>query len=242
MEYEEFINKLVLALNKKEDITFSCHCQVEYNGRVKSQLLDGDRTILIKSDGGLIVHQPIGNNPINYMKPGTQHEITLQKDHVRINSKNTQNKDFMNLKLRKIYFLHTKKLEDSKKIILEGSEKDMSDHIMKNPHLISKNFKPVSREEQTKYGYIDVLGMEDETLVVIECKRTNADLGAVTQLRRYVEKIKGSKGINKVKGIIASPKISSNAHEMLKDWGFTHIKVNPPSSFEEYKKTQKTLF
>jgi len=242
MEYEDFKQKIVLALNKKEDITFSCNCQVEYNGRVKSQLLNGDRTILIKSDGGLIIHQPIGNAPINYMKPGTQHEVLLQEDHVRINSKNLQNKDFMSIKLKKVYFLHSKKLEDSQKILLEGSEKDMSDHIMKNPHLISKNFKPVNREEQTKYGYIDVLGMQDGILVIVECKRTNADLGAVTQLRRYVEKIKESKGIKQVKGIIASPRISSNAHEMLKDWGFTHVEVNPPSSFEQYKKTQQTLF
>jgi len=242
MEHEEFINKLVIALNNKEDITFSGHCQVEYNGRVKSQLQNGDRTIIIKSDGGLIVHQPTGIAPINYMKPGTTHQITKKEDHISINSKNTGNKDFMSLKLTKIYFLHTKKLEDSKKILLEGSEKDMSDHIMKNPQLISKNFKPVSREEQTKYGYIDVLGMEDEMLVVVECKRTNADLGAVTQLRRYVEKIKESKGIIKVKGIIASPKISSNAYDMLKDWGFNHITVHPPKSFEQHKKTQKTLF
>jgi len=40
-------------------------------------------------------------------------------------------------------------------------------------------------------------------LVVVECKRYGADYNAVSQLQRYVEKIKQSKGISKVRGILA---------------------------------------
>ena len=63
----------------------------------------------------------------------------------------------------------------------------MSRMIYENPSLVEEGLKPVSQEEQTKYGFIDVLCIDNNNiLTIIECKRHNADLGAVTQLRRYV--------------------------------------------------------
>ena len=38
--------------------------------------------------------------------------------------------------------------------------------------------------------------IENKTLTIVECKRYTGDLKAVSQLRRYVEKIKSSKGID----------------------------------------------
>ncbi len=108
--------------------------------------------------------------------------------------------------------------------------------------MIEKGFTAVSQEEQTKYGFIDVFGTDkDGNLVVVECKRYCADLGAVTQLRRYVEKIKEMKGLKKVRGILACPKISANAKKMLEDWGFEYKMIEPPSYLETHKKGQKKL-
>jgi len=78
-------------------------------------------------------------------------------------------------------------------------------------------------------------------LTVVECKRYNADLGAVTQLRRYVEKLMVSKGITKVRGILAAPKITPNAKQMLEDWGFEFKHIEPPKYREKFNKHQKNL-
>lgn len=87
-----------------------------------------------------------------------------------------------------------------------------------------------------------VIGVDSKgVLTVVECKRYRAELSAVTQLRRYVEKIMVSKGITKVRGILAAPKITENANKMLKDWGFDFKKINPPKYFEEYDKMQSRL-
>ena len=61
------------------------------------------------------------------------------------------------------------------------------------------------------------------------------------QLRRYVDKIKASKGIKTTRGIIAAPKITDNAHQMLKDWGFSFVSVSPPKYLERFNKNQRTL-
>jgi hypothetical protein len=121
----------------------------------------------------------------------------------------------------------------------------MSDMIYDNPTIIEQGFKPFSREEHTKYGFIDVFGTDKNgKVVVIECKRDTADFKAVQQLHRYIHKICKSKGISedKVRGIIAAPKISSNAKVMLEDMKYTFVSVSPPKYLERYDKKQKKLF
>ncbi len=237
---EEYSKKLVESLKKNETVILGAECSIAYSGRAESFLPEGERLIIIKSDKNLLVHQPTGTAPVNYMKQGSSYEIKNEKENLLIHAKNL--KEFMDIKISRLHFMESKKLDDNSQIELNGTEKHMSDMIMENPSLIGNEFKPLSREEHTKYGFIDVFGHDkDDNLVVVECKRFCADLNAVTQLRRYVEKIKELKGIEKVKGILASPKITSNALKMLEDWGFEHREVEPPNYLEKHKKNQTAL-
>lgn len=45
------------------------NCCVEYQGRASSKLGPGERIVIIKEDGALLVHRPTGYEPINWM-PG----------------------------------------------------------------------------------------------------------------------------------------------------------------------------
>ena len=151
-------------------------------------------------------------------------------------------KDTLEIELYLIHNFISSRLVDGQKLQLAGNESHMSDMIYENPQLISKDFKPLSREEHTEYGFIDVFGYNKKgELVVVECKRYTAGPDAVTQLRRYVEKIKSLRGLKVVHGVLAAPKISPNALKMLTDWGFTFVLVNPPKRLERYNKVQKAL-
>ncbi len=242
MKQEDYCTLLNDALARNETIVFSCNCTIRYSGRAESYLDKGDRVIMIKSDNALIVHQPAGNAPINYMKPNTSHSLKIENGKLVLKSQNLILKERMEMVIDKIHFFNSQKLEDGQAITIAGTEDDMSDMIYNNPELIEEGFKPVSQEEQTKYGFIDVLGVDKNgVLTVVECKRYNAELSAVTQLRRYVEKIMVSKGITKVRGILAAPKITENAEKMLKDWGFEFKSIKPPKYLEEYDKKQSKL-
>ncbi|PLW79813.1 endonuclease NucS [Candidatus Woesearchaeota archaeon] len=242
IDFDHFIDEFKSALNANEVLTFYCNCKINYSGRAESFLPQGDRLIVIKSDNTLLVHQPVGNTPINYMKDGSQINIQKVGKHLEITSQNLKYKDFLEIEIWGAYSIMRGKLEDGQKLVLQGNEKDMSDMIYDNPELISKDFKPLSREEHTKYGFIDVFGHDGKgEMVIIECKRYTAGLSCVTQLRRYVEKMKELKGIHKVTGIIAAPDISTNAKKMLEDWNFKFKKVNPPKRLERYDKSQKSL-
>lgn len=242
MKPEDYLVLLNDAIARNETLVLSCTCTIRYSGRAESHLGPGDRLVIIKSDGALLVHQPTGNAPINYMKPGTTHKFLLENSLFQLKSSHLLQKEKIDLVIERIQFFNSHKLEDGQTIHVMGTEDDMSEMIYNNPELIEQGFKPVSQEEQTAYGFIDVLGVDKNgTLTIVECKRYSAELSAVTQLRRYVEKIMVSKGITKVRGILAAPKITENAKTMLEDWGFEFKAINPPKYFEEYDKKQARL-
>ena len=230
------------GLTKNHTIILSCNCSITYSGRAESHLDYGDRIIIIKADNTIIIHQPTGNNPVNYMKPGSHITINTKKATPRIEATHQKLKETMHITIKQLHFSKTQHLEDDTTITLEGTEKDMANHIYNQPSLIEEGFTPVNQEEQTTYGYIDVLGTDKQgNLCVIECKRYTADFKAVDQLRRYVERIKQSKGIQTVRGILASPNITPNAQKMIQDLGYNHVSIQPPKRQEKYNQPQQKL-
>ncbi len=243
-DFKPFIKEIQNALSSNKTITIFCNCSVLYSGRAESELEEGDRLIIIKSDNTLLVHQPEGNTPINYMKTGSAIDIVDLGHGLLLKCQNQKLKETLEIFIDDIYGIHSYKLDDGKKLQLVGNERDMSDMLKDNPKMVAKDFVPLSREEHTKFGFIDVFGHDGKgNLVIVECKRYSAGLSAVQQLRRYVEKIIELKGVDKskVRGIIAAPDIAKNAEEMLQKWGFSFVKVDPPKRHEKAKKMQKQL-
>lgn len=237
---ESFLDAFSTAERCNEVFCFFCSCEINYSGRAEAYLPKGDRLIIIKKDRVVLIHQPDHGMPINYLKAGASVAFEREKDHLLMRAQS--DKDYLDVEIFSIYSLMHRVLEDGQKQILQGNEKDMSDMIKNQPELISPDFKPLSREEHTKFGFIDVFGHDGKgNMMVVECKRYTASLACVTQLRRYVEKIEELKGVKGVKGIMASPAISANALEMLEKWGFTHVAVLPPKRLERYNKQQNNL-
>jgi len=238
----EFSSKIKKALDRAETIVFGANCTVNYSGRAETHLPKGERIIMIKGDRTLLVHQPHGNTPVNYMKENSVHDIIEKDGKIILKSQNMPLKEFIDIEIDNVSFISSAKMADGQKIQLTGNEKDMSDMIYTDPSVIETGLRPVSREEQTEFGFIDVLCHDkDNNLVVVECKRYKSDFSAVEQLKRYVKKIKKSKGIENVRGILASPAITANALTLLEENGFKHVSVEPPMRHDRFKKNQKSL-
>ncbi len=236
------ISRMKEALARSEMLIFGADCTINYSGRAETFLPKGDRVIMIKPDKTLLVHQPEGNVPVNYMKGNSVHELVVDGDKLHLRSQNQMLQEYIDIAIDKLHFVQSARLEDGQKLQLSGNEKDMVDMIAADPSIIEKGLTLVSQEEQTAYGFVDVLCKDRQgNLMVIECKRYKADLNAVTQLRRYVEKLKKSKGITTVRGMLAAPSITENARQMLEDWGFSFAAVEPPKYRERLKREQKRL-
>ncbi len=228
------------ALDSGKTIVFSATCSIRYSGRAESFLDDGDRLIIIKGDKTLLIHQPSGSLPINYMKEGTAYDIGSAGEKINIVCRN--GKELMSIDIHRIHYYNFHDLIDDQKLQITGSEKDMSMMIFSNPGMIEPGFRPLSMEEHTKFGFIDVFGYDlNNILVVVECKRYVADPKAVEQLKRYVDKIKATKGLSNVRGILACPRLTPSAAEMLKQSGFEFRSISPPKYFEKFDSGQKRL-
>lgn len=240
MELQRFREEFAAARAGHELLTFTCHCAVTYSGRAEAYLPRGDRLIIMKQDGVLLVHQPVNGNPINYLKAGAQLALEHQENHLVLRGKFT--KEFIEIELFRVYNCLRQRMEDGQKQTLSGSEADMSDMLRDQPALVAPDFKPIAREEQTDVGFIDVFGHDGNgNLVVVECKRYTAGLAAVTQLHRYVKRVMEVKGTQHVKGVMAAPKVTGNALELLKKYGYAWAEVQPPKRHERHDKGQATL-
>lgn len=244
MDLEHAKGYIDAALDKGEFVVMFVHCAITYSGRAESYLDFGDRLIMIKQDRGVLIHQPEGGNPINYLKPPARINLSVEENDNSnfLYLQASVQKDEIDVEIVDVYELYSRRLDDGKKQDLSGNEAEMSDMLRDHPELVDPEFKPLSREEHTKYGFIDVFGhLGDGTLAIVECKRYTAGLSAITQLRRYVEKIQESKGTQKVTGIMAAPAITTNALRMLLDWGYTFVQVDPPKRHVREKKRQQKL-
>lgn len=243
MELSEFSATLESAVAAREALIAFIQCEITYSGRAEAFLGRGDRILILKADQTVIIHQPEGSTPINYMKGGSTISLEKIDDHVILHVRNDTEHSFLDIEIFRVYDAATRKLEDGQKQDLAGNERDMSDWIRDNPTCISNDFRPISREEQTDVGFIDVFGHDKSgKLIVVECKRITASLMAVDQLRRYVERVKQIKGTHNVAGVLAAPSITPNALEMLKSWNFKYCQVKPPKRLERWEKDQKKIF
>jgi RecB family endonuclease NucS len=243
MELSEFHELAESSVAARTALTAFVHCEITYSGRAEAFLSRGDRILMIKQDQTVIIHQPEGSVPINYMRPGSLITVEKADEHLMLRVKNDSEHSFLDVEIYRVHNAIAHRLEDGQKQDLAGNERDMSDWIRDNPACISSDFRPISREEQTDVGFIDVFGHDcTGRLVVVECKRITASLMAVDQLRRYVERVKQIKGTQSVTGVLAAPSITPNALEMLSSWGFRYCKVDPPKRLERWSKDQKKIF
>ncbi len=236
-DFERFKTLLTRALSKGHSVVFMCSCEVDYKGRAVSHLPVGERIVIIKPDKTVIVHQPSGRNPVNWMPANAS--VRFNDNSLIVESVNPR--EFMKINVSSVHTFSSSPLKDGASLSSVGSEADMARMIYEKPYLLGE-FVPASLEEQTAYGFIDVFGRDfNNNLVVVECKRYKAGLDAVQQLRRYVERIKVDKGKSVVKGVIAAPAITPNAKKMLSDWGFSFVSVEPPMYLLPDKELQKSL-
>jgi len=148
------------------------------------------------------------------------------------------------VELLKVYHACSFQCEDYEELNLTGSEAEMAELIFKNPNLIEEGFMPLYREYQTSFGFIDVLGKDKNgKWVVIELKRRRADLQAVSQLKRYVECLRGEYGRENVRGILVAPSLTSGAKKLLEEESLEFRELKPPKKEKSKEKgKQITLF
>lgn len=195
-------------------------CKVRYHGRAQSFLDWGERIIMIKQDGNLLVHQPVLREPINWQPAGSITDFLSEDDFFIIKSRHTKPDEKMKITFRKINSILVDSLKDQAEINIVGMESDVVNQILESPEVIEDGLRIKKREKQVKSGMIDLYGLDkNHTPVIIEVKRSLATISAVHQLRMYVQDVKHDVDDASVRGILCAPRVPDMVKHLLDDYG-----------------------
>jgi endonuclease len=191
-------------------------CLIDYHGRARSLLDWGERLILLKQDGTLLVHQPTQREPVNWQPTASTTEFTTQYGYLILKSRHAKPPEKMKIAFRRLQLIAATTLKDRANLIIAGMESDIVNDIVRDPDIIEPGLRIIKREKPVKTGSIDLYCLDkDHTPVVIEVKRSQASINAVHQLRMYITDIKKDRKEPHVRGILCAPHIPDMVKKLL---------------------------
>ena len=225
---EKSLEQIRRSIIEKNIVIFAADCEVFYEGRGTSRLGRGERLIVCKPDGAVLVHRPTGYEPVNWQPPGTLITVNMKEGYGLMRVVRQRPREVLKIKIYDVKGVAAWKLRDTAVFEEGGSEKDMQQAVIKQPELIEPGLKILTAEYPVGSGFIDVLAEDSKRrLTIIELKRRKASLEAVLQLKRYVESMKKMTGRSDVRGVLAAPSISPDALKALRSLDLEFKELKP---------------
>jgi len=225
------------AIAKQKVLIVAGNCTVSYEGRAASKLTWGERVLMIKADGSVLIHRRSGYEPVNWQPPKCRFRVSLDDGRLlSVVATRQKPKESLRLIFDKVTVAVALSLTDEGEFAMHVTEGQMKRAIMLDPSLVELGLKLISEEAKMgESGFTDVYAEDAQgRLVVIEIKRNAASRDAVLQLNRYVETLR--KRVNRaVRGILAAPELRSGTSTLLARLGYDYKAVSPERCFQILK-------
>ncbi len=223
---EEYINVIGRALSMKNLLIIIGECSVDYSGRSESKLTFGERIVVIKQDGALLIHRPTGYSPVNWQPSTSVIEVKEHGEGLILTAIRARPREIVSIYFRKIDAVIYGKLVDHGEFIMYMDELDMRDILYTHPELIEEGLRIIEKEKRIDNGSIDLFGIDREGKpVIIELKRITAGKEAVHQLYGYVKTYMDKTGV-KPRGILVAPSLTVTAIEALNRLGLEYREID----------------
>jgi len=234
----EFIEKNHKSRVEKTLLMVIGDCVVDYRGRAQSLLDWGERIVMIKQDGAVLVHRPDMREPVNWQPPGAKTNFKVEKDFLIASSHHSKPPEKMKIMFRNLKFIGVTSLIDQANLAISGMEADVVNQIITTPEMIEDGLRISKREKHVRSGLIDLFGYDKNHIpVIIEVKRSVANISAVQQLRMYVSDVKNDVEEANVRGILCAPRIPDMVKKLLSDydleWREVERRVILPDDFQK---------
>jgi len=217
------------ALDRGALVTVFGRCTVEYDGRAASTLGPGDRHLMLKPDGSVLVHTEEGQQPVNWQPPGCTHEVSVTGNRLRLRSERTTPREELLVEFESVGHAAAFDARDEGEFALSGTEADLRERILEDPDLVEPGFTPLATERDTAAGAVDVYGQDErDRVVVLELKRRRVGPDAAGQLRRYVDALRRELHADtEVRGILVAPSVTDRARRLLAEQGLEFVALGP---------------
>jgi len=226
------------AFSKRKALLIVGDCSVDYRGRASSTLERGERIVIFKEDGSLLVHRSVGYEPVNWQPPGCVFHVGVSGGGLQVRAVKRKPSESVRIVFDKVFLLCVLSLVDRGGFALYASEEGMQRAILREPSLVEDGFKPISFEKRVEPGFVDVYGVDEAgRFVVVEIKRKAAGKEAVLQLARYVDAVRGV--VNReVRGVLAAPGLGKGVQRLLVSLGLDFKVLDPKKCAEVLSKPE----
>src|SRR5213594_1691551 len=207
-ELEEARRELRKGLEARRMIVMVMSCSIVYSGRTGSDLGEGERLVILKEDGCVLVHRRRDYQPVNWQPSGCVFQTGIEDQRLIVKAVRPSPLETLNIEMDRIEFLSAFRLRDEAEFILHSSEEEMQKAILAEPGLIEQGLRVIDFEKKVAPGFVDVYGIDSQgNTVGIEIKKDPAGAAAVKQLVEYLKYLSPAEG-KKLRPIIVAPSLA----------------------------------
>jgi hypothetical protein len=226
------------AVSEHKAIVLVGNCWVNYKGRASSKLEPGERIVMIKEDGSVLVHRPIGYEPVNWQPAGCIFQTRTRGETLNVRAIRRKPSESVNISFNNVFLVSAMKLIDRGEFSLYASESDMQRAILVNPSILEEGFDPISYEKKVEPGFVDVYGVDrDGRLVVVELKRKTAGRDAALQLAKYIDFMKTVTN-RELRGILVAPRLAKGVQTILASLGLEFKALKPKKCADVLRRSE----
>jgi len=232
--------ELLKGLETRKMIVMVISCSITYSGRTGSDLGEGERMVVLKEDGCLLVHRRNNYQPVNWQPSGCIFQTRIEEGRLILKAVRPSPLETLTLAVSRVDFLGTFRLNDHAEFLLHSSEEEMQKAILAEPGLIEPGLQIVDYEKKVAPGFVDVYAVDSRgNTVVIEIKKDPAGISSVKQLAEYLNYLQAPAG-KKLRPIIVAPSLAKGVLPMLKRMGFEFKSLTLQKSLETLQRASRS--
>lgn len=227
------------ALRQKRLIQILGSCHVEYHGRARSVLTEGERLLLLKPDGSILVHQAVGVEPVNWQPPGATLKVAIKQGKLTLQASRIKPRETILITFSTLLSLSLSTLQDPGQFSMYLTEEEMQKVLSAHPDLIEPGLHVIQRERHVMPGFIDIFARDTAGhLVVVEVKRRRADREAVLQLHNYIRSLQVEENAaSRLRGILVAPSLTRGTNALLEQLGLEYRKIEPSNCYQHLRES-----
>lgn len=215
---DEVVSKLATAIEAvnrgTEVLVIFANCDLEYDGQEAGYVGLGDRLVLCKPDGTLLVHRPTGTDPVRRHAPGSSFRIEDGESGPAIVAQRSTSQATVRIYLDIIYQVTRFEAQDDAPLELSGTEAEMHAHVRENPETVEEGLRIVEGDRQLAAGTVDLFANDRSGHpVLLEVKRRRATLNHVDRLRRLLAEYRETNPA--ARGILVAPVASEKVKRAM---------------------------
>ncbi|BAN90096.1 endonuclease NucS [Aeropyrum camini] len=231
---EEAADLLKRLIDGSSMVVAAGFCSSQYEGRGASVSTEGDKLLIVKPGGAVILHGPRGFRPLNW-QPNTSHtEVSVEKGTLTMKFYRRTPREVLTITCSRVWYIAWVRFPEEGAFWMYMTEDDLRRAVASNPReLLGEDIRFFAEEKRTPTGKADLYGVDGEgNIVIVEIKRVKADESAVRQLEGYVRDYPTQA---RVRGILVAPDISDTARSLLESLGLEFRRVDLKKAYSLMK-------